>query len=78
MKNEQTVIRRLTTVQTYRPTGVLVSVNGQPQVITPDTNPVTKNGRKQFYAYLNHVPTLIVQTAQGWVAQTSNQNKRRT
>jgi hypothetical protein len=74
--NQQTVIHRLTQVQNFKPSGLLVTVGGQPQVLTPATAIVTKGNQKQFWTYVGHEAVLVVYTASGWVAQTT-QNKRR-
>jgi hypothetical protein len=72
----QTVIHRLTQVQNFKPSGVLVTVQGQSQVLTPATTIVTKGNQKQFWTYVGHEAVLVVYTGSGWVAQL-NQNKRR-
>lgn len=54
---------RLTTV------GTLVSVNGQPVIAAPTANPVTKNGKKQFWFYHKNRAILATQTATGYTAK---------
>lgn len=40
----------------------LVVTNGKPQVVMPNTKPVTKQGKKQFWFYDNGKALLAVQS----------------
>lgn len=62
----QNVIHRLTTVQQFKPQGILVTVNGSlPVVAYPNANPVTKRGKKQFYFYYRNRTVLAMETQPG-------------
>lgn len=62
-------IKRLTQIQTYKPSGILVTVNALPVIAFPATSIIEKQGVKQFYFWHKNKSILAKQNEAGWFAR---------